>query len=1614
MKNRNSIYYFLLAILLLNLNGLKAGEVDSLTVRKVAETYFKLYSTKRKASINNKIELSLVYTKAIENKNLYYVFDDLKDDGFIILSGDDRTVPVLGYSTEGNFDLKNNAPPAFLEWLETKSEEIRSLKSSSEANTLSRNVQWDLLLKDKMVSSSFTKTSVSPLLSSKWNQGCGYNGDCPEDASGPCGHVYAGCVATSMAQVMKYHNYPPIGIDANSWTSGTYGEISADFGTTAYNWSGMPVPNGSNDDDVEQLLFHCGVAVRMNYSPTGSGSYVTSATNALINYFGYSSNAVYTCKSGYEDSTWIKMMIKECDAGRPIIYKGSGSGGHAFNLDGYNGTDYFHINWGWGGSYNGYYYLDDLTPGSSNFTNAQCATIGIEPSNVFPGLDCSGSIPLSNGTIYTGTTNGATNVVNRYGNCYFDATGPEVVHSFSTTLPGRISVVVNSDANLGIYLLNDCNKDSLIAYSNKSLIYDNSVPGNYFVVLDGTNGEKGDYSIVVNCPTPDADLVFLSSNIKPYYVESLQTNISADCEIKNIGNTSAAINKIKYYFSSNQELDTNDIIIDSAECPVLMPDQVHFISTQLTMPAGLSPGANYIIFEVDADSIVNESDENLNTSCRNVQVPSAGTIDCSSSISLSSGVRYFGNTNTFGSANINSYSCANNTKDKEVIHNITANFSGLAEVEFSEQIDGELVLLVLPSCNENTCLWNIGIWGITDTIIKDKIPVVSGTEYYLVTDGEDGVSGEYSLKVTMPDSCPDVNIYHWGELNRCIGSGSPNLYTDWGMSKYQWYRNGIMIDKATTENYTPTEDGEYWVEVTENGCTISSDSLTVTYSPEPDTISISALGDTIFCYGNSVDLNLYTLSGYTINWTKGDELIPGATSTIYTATESGIYTALVTNISCTINSNDIEVIVYPEIIEPGDALPAVDTGIISYFEFNGSNLDLSGNNNYNYSVNGVKVKPNRYNELFESYLFDGVNDYVFTTNRFSDPDEFTLSLWFKTSTTNGGRIAGFGNMNASRSTLSDRQIYMSNDGRIHFGVDNGSPQTISSTDSFNDNLWHQAVVSLSTSGMKLYMDGKLVNSDPSITNGGDYNGFWKFAYDTILPGYVDVPSINYFEGFLDEIKIYSWELLPIHIKSSYQEQVLTIKIEKNKVCSGPDSTNILIGNSQPGIEYQLRNNNDNSSIGSPVAGTGDTIKLPTGSISSSITFNILATQIKTGCKSELDSLIEFTVNEIPYVNLGSDTTDCDSINLREISGSNFSAYNWSTGQKSENITVTSNGNYALKVTDLNGCSNSDTILVTIHDSPEAIINTTNSDCDTTNGTATIIASGGTGTYSYIWDSSITNYSGVKATELPAGKYQVSIDDGNCLITESFNILSNDAPTISITTDKDSICFKDTVNILLAGADTYSWFPIEGITALNTNQFIATPSSTTNYIITGYVENCSAEDTLITFVKENPNINLGTDTLICGSNYIIDAGAGFDTYLWSDGTTLQTLYTDTNSVGFEEKAFHVSVSLDGCQSSDTIRIKYDDCLDKLYSTTENICKFYPNPTNGIVTIEFSKKLTTPARLIISDIQGQSLKDIDISNPTINKETVHLEEFSGNIFVIRIVTKNQTYTKKIIKY
>lgn len=346
----------------------------------------------------------------------YYIFNSEDGEGFVIVSGDDCATPILGYSNEGSIDL-NNIPIQLVELLNAYALEIQEAVDNNLQATEEVAKSWTAYKRAPQAQT--TTAVVNALITTSWAQYPRYNNKCPVDASLSSlgGHPTTGCVATAMSQIMKYWEYPKKGYGSKSYVTKYYGTLSADFGSTAYNWDNMPLKLSSStsstqNNAVATLMYHCGVAVSMNYNSDGHGSSSAntidwgggraSAETALKEYFGYASTVEGKQSSSMTASDWKGMLKTELDNKRPMLYRGvSSQGGHAFICDGYDSNDKFHFNWGWGGQSNGFYSLTAGTSGSHDFTQDQCAVIGIRPKD--------GSSPAKNYDLYMNTDLTATN-----------------------------------------------------------------------------------------------------------------------------------------------------------------------------------------------------------------------------------------------------------------------------------------------------------------------------------------------------------------------------------------------------------------------------------------------------------------------------------------------------------------------------------------------------------------------------------------------------------------------------------------------------------------------------------------------------------------------------------------------------------------------------------------------------------------------------------------------------------------------------------------------------------------------------------------------------------------------------------------------------------------------------------------------------------------------------------------------------------------------------------------------------------------------------------------------------------------------------------------------------
>ena len=341
-----------------------------------------------------------------------YIFN--ANPGFVVMAADDRVQPILGYSLEGQFVVQD-MPDNVRWWMQGYDDEIQAAIDHRVSASSETARQWRDLERGEAIPRA--EEVVPPLIVTKWNQDEYYNSLCPSVSDGPGGHAYTGCVATAMAQVMKYWEYPSHGIGTHSyiWKGQT---LTADFGNTTYDWANMTNTYGSSSTSVQKqavatLMYHCGVSVDMVYggrSTNGSSAAVATVAEALKTFFNYSPDLAHEKKSQYDDAEWKTKVKNELDAHRPMEYGGqdpNGPAGHAFVCDGYNSDDYFHFNWGWSGAYDGYFSLDNLDTGANNqsgqgngvYTRDQAAVFGIQPSV------CAAAVPSNLVCTMTGVQN---------------------------------------------------------------------------------------------------------------------------------------------------------------------------------------------------------------------------------------------------------------------------------------------------------------------------------------------------------------------------------------------------------------------------------------------------------------------------------------------------------------------------------------------------------------------------------------------------------------------------------------------------------------------------------------------------------------------------------------------------------------------------------------------------------------------------------------------------------------------------------------------------------------------------------------------------------------------------------------------------------------------------------------------------------------------------------------------------------------------------------------------------------------------------------------------------------------------------------------------------------
>lgn len=359
MKRLLHIQFLLVLLLALGYSPLQAKRITQWQAQQQAYSFWgKQMPQKAKAK-------SRTATTASPS-DAYYVFNN-DAGGFVIIAGDDAVTPVLGYTSTGAFDAEN-LPDGLKDLLKSYERQIAALGDNYVANQTATRAAF---------------TGEKLLNTAEWNQMAPFNKYTPNN-------YVTGCVATAGAIVMKHHGYPAKGTGSHSYTWNGQ-DLTANF-EHDYDWANMPAKyDGTNDaafDGVARLMADLGVAVEMNYAKDGSGSYIGDLVTALQKYYGYSKLSHLMAIEDVGAEAWNGRLREEIDANRPVLYAASdpSGSGHAFVIDGYK-DESFSVNWGWGGSCDGFYQIGALNPESAGkpmgdkYNVGQSAVFGMEPSD---------------------------------------------------------------------------------------------------------------------------------------------------------------------------------------------------------------------------------------------------------------------------------------------------------------------------------------------------------------------------------------------------------------------------------------------------------------------------------------------------------------------------------------------------------------------------------------------------------------------------------------------------------------------------------------------------------------------------------------------------------------------------------------------------------------------------------------------------------------------------------------------------------------------------------------------------------------------------------------------------------------------------------------------------------------------------------------------------------------------------------------------------------------------------------------------------------------------------------------------------------------------------------
>ena len=563
-------FYLLFFLMLLSATGMQADPVTKETALKSAQSFL----AKHKSNVNANLSLAYKSVRSHASKGrgaaakdaYYYIFNN-EDGGFVIVSGDDATDEILGYSDAGKLDV-NNIPEGMQELLDGYQAEITYARNNGmrKANSAANITEP-------------SRQIIEPLIETKWGQNSPFNLFCftTDDQQ-----AVTGCVATALAQIMYYHKWPQSATTAIPAYS-TYSELPA----TTFDWNAMKpryseplFETDAQKNAVATLFQYCGHAVKMSYGTGGSGASTAEIPGVLKNYFGYQNTAIEIYRSSYDASKWEDLIYHELQYARPVIYSAttSSNSAHSFICDGYDGYGLFHINWGWAGLSDGYFRLQALNPGAQGtggssgyggYTLSQAALIGMSPVVVNDKVD-GGEATITGGIetidLYLVNSSWAEITSNEYSGTYngYGLSGMRIYLKYR-----RAGMESGYDVGVGLFKGNELLETKILdsnyqAASSSWYSYGTSLGSFGKNLSDGKYVLKGIdrvYGTEEWVPSKNSDQYYITVEISngSYTAKRIIEEKKAEIEVTKVDQdlTSNSLIKMRAYIKNNGAADFN-------------------------------------------------------------------------------------------------------------------------------------------------------------------------------------------------------------------------------------------------------------------------------------------------------------------------------------------------------------------------------------------------------------------------------------------------------------------------------------------------------------------------------------------------------------------------------------------------------------------------------------------------------------------------------------------------------------------------------------------------------------------------------------------------------------------------------------------------------------------------------------------------------------------------------------------------------------------------------------------------------------------------------------------------------------------------------------------------